>query len=313
MPPTNALDLPLLRQKPSYETLVNSLEALTIAPSTWSESEISALAEEDAAGIPRYLTSILSNAFDWLQDQTSEKSHGLLAEEQKEVLWNLASQRMTERCGRSAQGEITRTWRIAANGDHPDMDLVIREPPLTGDTLGFKTWGTAWAIAQKLTYLKTELFQHLLREPTYVNFTNENGETFTQIKRRDSLERPQILELGSGTGLLGLAAAAIWSADVIVTDLEIIQENLGYNCFQNMNIIESRGGYCAPGVLDWTDLENSEVTVADNDDKFELIMVSDPLYDSHHPALVANAIRHFIKVDEDEKGTFFNSATLQAG
>jgi hypothetical protein len=26
-------------------------------------------------------------------------------------------------------------------------------------------------------------------------------------------------------------------------------------------------------------------------------MVSDPLYDSHHPALVANAIRHFIKVD----------------
>jgi hypothetical protein len=29
-----------------------------------------------------------------------------------------------------AQGEISRTWRIIANEDHPHLDILIREPPL---------------------------------------------------------------------------------------------------------------------------------------------------------------------------------------
>jgi tRNA1(Val) A37 N6-methylase TrmN6 len=53
----------------------------------------------------------------------------------------------------------------------------------------------------------------------------------------DSSTRPRILELGSGTGLLGLAAAATSGADVVVTDLDIIQENLEFNVRQNQSLL----------------------------------------------------------------------------
>ena len=125
---------------------MTALEALTIAPSSWSTTEAFSREEENTVATSRYLTSVLSNSFDWLQDPTSEKSRGLLAEEQKEFLWDLASQRLSERCGRSgesvhyaiclganrvvAQGEISRTWKIAETDDHPDLNIVIREPPL---------------------------------------------------------------------------------------------------------------------------------------------------------------------------------------
>jgi tRNA1(Val) A37 N6-methylase TrmN6 len=69
--------------------------------------------------------------------------------------------------------------------------------------------------------------------------------------------KPRILELGSGTGLLGLAAAAVWGANVVVTDLDIIQENLHFNVRQNHNLLSSRGANVTCDILDWTDLDNA--------------------------------------------------------
>ncbi|CAG8956896.1 hypothetical protein HYFRA_00012351 [Hymenoscyphus fraxineus] len=223
----NVLDLPRLRDEPSFETLVQALEALTIKPSLWSGE---ATPTENTVATSRYLTSILSSGFEWFQDPTSEKSHGLLADEQREFLWNLASVRITERCGRSAQGELTRTWTIPANENHPDLNIIIREPPLTGDNLGHKTWGTAWAIAQKLSHFH-QYFSHILSVPS---------------------SNPQVLELGSGTGLLGLAAALVWKTPVILTDLPSIHSNLLFNTYQNTPLLESRNAVVTPEILDWT-------------------------------------------------------------
>ena len=61
-----------------------------------------------------------------------------------------------------AMPEMTRTWVIPASTTHPELKLEIREPPMTGDNLGLKTWGTAFAISKKLEELGKKYFSHLV-------------------------------------------------------------------------------------------------------------------------------------------------------
>lgn len=176
--------------------------------------------------------------------------------DRRDKIWELASKRMAERCGRTglytklfcinpnilsstiltaftaAMPEMTRTWLIPAPVTGSSLAFTIREPPLTGDNLGFKTWGTAFTMAQKLDDLRTKHLSHLFNEPT-----------------------PSIraLELGSGTGLVGIAAAALWSIPVLLTDLPEIQVNLSYNVLQNTQLVEAQGGRIISTVLDWND------------------------------------------------------------
>ena len=89
-----------------------------------------------------------------------------------------------------AMGEITRQWPFNEDEASPTaFELTIREPPLTGDSLGLKTWGSSYVLAQHLPHIGStslfRLFDESLGQPP-----------------------PPVLELGSGTGLLGLAAAA---------------------------------------------------------------------------------------------------------
>lgn len=112
------------------------------------------------------------------------------------------------------------------------FDLVIKEPPLTGDNLGLKTWGSSYVFAQMLHTIGESSLSHLV------------GQSNRQI-------RPAVLELGSGTGLLGLAAAAVWRTRVILSDLPEILPNLSYNIEQNRHMIEERGGTVESGTLTW--------------------------------------------------------------
>lgn len=130
-------------------------------------------------------------------------------------------------------GELNRTWTIPPSENLPEMSFEIREPPLTGDNLGFKTWGTAFAIAKKLEYIGT----HLLKDVIFSGSTTE---------------RPaRVLELGSGTGLVGIAAATIWSTSVLLTDLSEIQGNLDFNIQANLGTVTARGGELSSHILDW--------------------------------------------------------------
>jgi hypothetical protein len=61
-----------------------------------------------------------------------------------------------------------------------------------------------------------------------------------------------VLELGSGTGLVGIAAAAVWGLDVTLTDLEDVKDNLGFNIQENSDkVVEVRGGHVTAEVLNW--------------------------------------------------------------
>jgi hypothetical protein len=128
--------------------------------------------------------------------------------------------------------EMTRTWLVPTPINTSPLAFSIREPPLTGDNLGLKTWGTAFTIAKKLDDLRTKYFSHLF------------------YRQASSM---QVLELGSGTGLVGIAAAAIWGVHVQLTDLPEIQANLSFNVLQNTQVVEAQGGHIGSSVLDWKD------------------------------------------------------------
>ncbi|KAK0734337.1 putative methyltransferase-domain-containing protein [Lasiosphaeria miniovina] len=270
------LELPHLWQKPALQELFKCLQGLRQELPVWNldmpraeiirqrEEEQQASAAHDRREIVSFLSAIVSSGLAWLE-----------SDDEREEVWSEASKRLAERCGRTAMGDITRCWPFK-DREYGAFDLAIREPSITGDSLGLKTWGSSYVLAQLLHKFAAGPLAHL--------FPTDGG---TGGKTKPS----EILELGSGTGLLGLAAACIWKTHVFLTDLPAIMPNLAHNAGLNLATVEERGGHVDAAALTWGSNEEEETDpqfTAGN--RFQLILVADPLYDDNHPALLAGAI-----------------------
>ncbi|KAK1755006.1 putative methyltransferase-domain-containing protein [Echria macrotheca] len=274
-PPTG---LTHLWQKPTFADLLACLQQLRVEPPVWnlkaSRAEILQKQEEqqhavDAREIVSFLSVIIKSSLAWLDD-----------DDEREQIWDEASKRLAERCGRTAMGEITRRWPFESPDESGpgSFTLTIREPALTGDSLGLKTWGSSYVLARLL--------------PSFSSPSGSPGGPgpLAHLLSVEDASRPPILilELGSGTGLLGLAAAATWRCPVVLTDLPTIVPNLSHNAAQNRAIIEARGGSVETVPLTWGDTSHSDPRFVN--ERYKLIVVADPLYDDDHPALLASAI-----------------------
>jgi predicted nicotinamide N-methyase len=108
------------------------------------------------------------------------------------------------------------------------------------------------------------------------------------------------LELGSGTGLVGMALAAVWGASVLLSDLPEIEGNLVHNVEQNLAVIQKHGGNAATAVLDWskpTDIIPSVSTGQDDKSdakQFPVIVAADSVYSAEHPAMLVSAIETWL-------------------
>lgn len=275
------LDLPQLYTRPSADILLDTLKLLTLAPQSWDVDKGTSSkdgwteheeqrrkrnpVQVNPEGVTRYLTSIVSNPLKWIHE-----------EEVKEEIWSQASLRMSERSGRTAMGALSREFRIPSASD--SFTLHIHEPALTGDDLGLKTWAASYMLAKRLC-------------------------TFN-IAKPVRGQKTQVLELGSGTGLVGLAMAAL-GADVVLSDLPSIQENLARNARHNSTVVEQSGGSTRTSVLDWTQPTSCQLfvggvvteTLDAATSKFPLILAADSLYSSEHPRMLVDTIAAWLSGD----------------
>ncbi|KAJ7570643.1 hypothetical protein O6H91_01G129900 [Diphasiastrum complanatum] len=161
--------------------------------------------------------------------------------------------------------------------------VLIRQFP--GRGLSFQLWPAASALCWYLEEiyanagmwipcLVTEQQQPRLSVEGPTGITDEleshlNGCAERSIAPR---RRLRVLELGSGTGLVGLVAAFL-GGEVVLTDLEHVVPNLRHNVGVNLKQIEAFGGVIVTETLRWGIREDVEKLGS-----FDIVLASDVVY-----------------------------------
>lgn len=298
----HVLDLPHPTKRPSAEALIKALDLLALEPPSF-EKDSQQPSKVHPEGVPEYLTRVVASPLHWID-----------IESQREKIWELASQRLAERSGRTGMGSMDRDFTVRLAGH--DEDLItfrIHEPALTGDNLGLKTWGSSYAIANELVNLGT-YFQH----PAAISSSPKLPQPPWPSHFNTLNPCANVLELGAGTGLLGMAFAAFFETMVTVTDLPEIVPNLQRNVEMNAEALQSIGlGPTAVtvGVLDWNKPDELGMTLAptskrdvqpkdpsaDTQSRFKIILAADPIYSPSHPILLVDTIRRRLDADKDAR------------
>jgi len=153
-------------------------------------------------------------------------------------------------------------------GDDALVEFQIAEPHLRAQGLSLTTWTASFILASLLHKLDVDA---------------------------PSSDTLAVLELGAGTGLVGLAAAALWKAPVVLTDLPPIVPGLAGNIKLNAAIIKD---LVRCGSLDWDSpdvllLENGQILESDKD-KAAVILAADTIYSEEHPEMLSNTILQWL-------------------
>lgn len=72
-----------------------------------------------------------------------------------------------------------------------------------------------------------------------------------------------MLELGSGTGLVGLSAAVAVGADVLMTDVAVVLPLLQHNVEANQQLVAASGGRAAAAALLWEEVATNAAPAAE--------------------------------------------------
>jgi hypothetical protein len=271
------LDLPQLYAKPSADDLLKTLELLAIQPKSFGIPE-NVKRTVQPAGISRYLTSIVASALAWIP-----------SDELREAVWDAAAARLSERAGRtgnlssgflsdqmlikiSAMPALSRVFKVPTSTKE-EVTLTVHEPSLTSDNLGMKTWASSYLLSQRLYQIIDSVPELVPSEST--------------CQRESSKVRA--LELGSGTGLVGLSYAIVYgaSATIHLTDLPAIVPNLTHNVSLNTEALGETSAQVTTGVLDWSVISEP---APENNQRYDIILAADPLYSPEHPKWLVQTI-----------------------
>jgi len=170
-------------------------------------------------------------------------------------------------------GAVSRSLYIPISEDD-EVEIVLHEPALTSDNLGFKTWASSYLLARKL---------HTLDLPTLAPL---------------SIPKKRVLELGSGTGLVGMAAAAVFGATVTLTDVPEIECNLKRNIDANRHVAKRSGGTTCSGVLDWRHPDVITLREGPHEsERYPVVLAADSIYSEEHPQLLVQTIETWLAKD----------------
>lgn len=291
------LDLPGLYQRPSAERLLEILHRFTRVSGPTNFSKPTSLSEEsDGDSSGGHISAAPGTGFfDWLTKVVASPLQWIDDDDTREQIWDLASTLMAERCGRTAAPTITRriqiegmrevlvkTGQVAeADADADCIDIKLVEPSLTEDLLGLKTWGSSFVLASRLVREHLQLISHGTGSEQALRFENP------------------VLELGTGTGLVGIVASRL-GYDVTATDLAEIMDNLRANVAQNTlpprhQAPPSGGGSIVAETLDWTDPDGAGFLARHGAHSFPTLLVSDPIYSPQHPIWIRDMVVLFLE------------------
>ncbi|XP_022741568.1 protein N-lysine methyltransferase METTL21A-like [Durio zibethinus] len=142
--------------------------------------------------------------------------------------------------------------------------VVIRQLPSEG--LSFQLWPAATTLVTLLDNHRC----HPSKSPLTTILT-------ALSKGGDNIRKLKILEIGSGTGLAGIAAAVTLGAKVTVTDLPHVIPNLQFNVDANADLVAQNGGTVNVAPLRWGEDEDVEAIGRE----FDLVLASDVVYHDH--------------------------------
>lgn len=192
--------------------------------------------------------------------------------------------------GRDSLAPPFRTFSVAADDGGSTLDIKITElAGVKAENLGLTTWGAAYILANQLFHLRSDVSGNGARRG--VGGTGDTGDNGAH-----QAEAPTVLELGAGTGLAGLAAALLWRANVVLTDLPTIVPGMAANISLNAGALSEGKAKVQCGTLDWANpdhLHGSEPDAfeyAPEEHRFQVILAADTLYSEDHPAMVAGAV-----------------------
>ncbi|MCJ1291649.1 hypothetical protein MMC34_003194 [Xylographa carneopallida] len=197
-----------------------------------------------------------------------------------------------------AMPSVDRTFHVPISVDPSStrIPIVLREPSLTADNLGHKTWGASYMLAKRLSQLSQYL--SVLQNKGLRDKVQHSAQNIKDAQDGVDISSPRVLELGAGTGLLGIAAAAIIRANVDLTDLPDIYENLAYNALRNRQLAESHGGSLTTFALDWSDLPSPDTV---RGKQYDMILAADPLYSPEHPSMLADTIALYLLAESSSR------------
>ncbi|XWS29298.1 hypothetical protein CRYUN_Cryun24cG0016800 [Craigia yunnanensis] len=164
-----------------------------------------------------------------------------------------------------------------------ESTVLIRQLPSEG--ISFQLWPAA-------TTLVTLLDNHRFH-PSKSPLTT----TLTALSNGDNDRKLNILELGSGTGLVGIAAAVTLGANVTVTDLPHVIPNLQFNVDANTDVVAQKGGTVNVALLRWG--EDDDVVVIGRE--FDLILASDVVYHDHLFEPLIQTLRFLLNGGDENK------------
>lgn len=159
---------------------------------------------------------------------------------------------------------------------------ILEQAGISAENLSLSTWGASFVLANQL---------HKISIPSKPKDEISNG---------GEQPRLSVLELGAGTGLVGISAAALWCADCLLTDLTPILPGLDTNISVNQQLLSRNASSASCASLDWNRPDEIKVgthstrtsarSLTPQDWKADVVLAADTLYSEEHPSLLVKTI-----------------------
>ena len=202
-------------------------------------------------------------------------------------------------------GKGSRNFDIPKNSSGETVHIKLEEPALVAENLRLTTWGSSFILA---THLHRFALDWNSLHPAASHVSDNTGTTSS------TTSTISVLELGAGTGLVGLSAAAIWNTNVVLSDLAPIVPGLAVNICTNRKTLCALGGSAFCGTLDWANPDKlvlhsidaegqrqQEHTLQAETNKATVILAADTIYSEEHPGMLSGTILRWLKHGPDAR------------